>query len=410
MTMQKSPIQWTDYTTNPIRAKRVDGQHRIPGHFCQKISPGCANCYASRMQPRFGLHQFPGVGKSPAEMGVEVFLDEKVLQKILRHRGPGKVFWCDMSDMFGDWVPFEIIDKCFAVMALTPHLTHQILTKRPERMAEYLNSKDSPLDRDRWDIISEHAAHIGKIIWDPRGSDDNNYWNVCGHKKGDAANRRRAPGWPLPNVWLGTSVENQKCADERIPHLLKCPAAVRFLSCEPLLEAVNLDVSRTPGAAAEEITEDDDALGPPLGGADGIDWVIIGGESGSKARPFDVAWARSLIKQCRAAGVACFIKQYGARAFDGGGRDRHWTITSHDRKAGRVDSVTSDDGKPPLETRPLLKLKDSHGGVMEEWPAGLRVRQFPATAKDCCRCPDRGVPPGVNGCQCDCHDAVEGDF
>jgi hypothetical protein len=137
--MNATSIEWTDLSVNPIRARRLDGKQRVPGHFCQKISPGCANCYASRTQPRFGLPQFPGTNKSPADMGVELFLDQKVLESVLKRRKPAKLFWFDMTDAFGDWVPFEWLDQCFAVMALTPHLTHQVLTKRPERMADYLD-------------------------------------------------------------------------------------------------------------------------------------------------------------------------------------------------------------------------------------------------------------------------------
>src|SRR5262245_40444774 len=136
--MPKTSIQWTDFSTNPIRYGK--------GHYCQKISPGCAHCYASRLQPRFGNPEFGGAGgRAPIALtnGVTnhdlLWLDPQALAAVLRRRKPTRYFWCDMSDLFGAWVPDEFIDRCFAVMALTRRHTHQILTKRPERMAAYLH-------------------------------------------------------------------------------------------------------------------------------------------------------------------------------------------------------------------------------------------------------------------------------
>jgi protein gp37 len=143
--------------------------------------------------------------------------------------------------------------------------------------------------------------------------------------------------WPLPNVWLGTSVENQKCSDERIPHLRRCPAIVHFLSVEPQIGEI--DFSERPGRKR----------GKEL---DNIQWVIQGGESGGKARPFDVEWARSIRDECAAAGVAYFLKQLGAKPI-----------------IGRTH-----------ETEISVVMKDSHGGDMDEWPVDLRVRQFPKEA------------------------------
>ena len=135
---------------------------------------------------------------------------------------------------------------------------------------------------------------------------------------------------PWPNVWLGTTVEDQQRADERLPHLVSVPAVVRFLSCEPLLERVDL------------------TRWLPWGFRRGIDWVIIGGESGPGARPFMLHWARDLVAQCRGAGVAPFVKQLGSRP---------------------TDSITD------------VHLRDSAGGDMAEWPADLRVREFPVVTR-----------------------------
>jgi len=217
--MSATAIQWTDHSQNPIRAKLKSG---AIGHYCEKISSGCANCYASKMQARFKMPSFPGAGKRDED--VEIFFDDEKLHEVLRRRKPTKYFWCDMSDMFGSWVPDEWIDKCFATMALTPQHTHQVLTKRPERMAEYTRSSD----------VGQRIFEAANALCDRTGfSDGWKRWNSGGE---------HTAVWPLPNVWLGTSVEDQKSADGRIPHLLRCQAAVRFLSCEPLLGAIDLSV------------------------------------------------------------------------------------------------------------------------------------------------------------------------
>jgi len=319
----ETSIQWADFSSNPIRARLRDGSNRIPGHYCQKISSGCANCYASRYQPRVGMPKFGAVG--PVDPNVEIFLDEKELQRLLTSRkiSGKRVFMCDMTDMFGEWVPFEMIDKLFAVFALRPDVTFQVLTKRPERMAEYLNNM-----RVRVNIPKAASMGSGMCI------DMGRFW--------------RAAGWPLPNVWLGTSVENQAAADERIPYLLRCQAAVRFLSCEPMIWPVDL-VSWLP----YESSRGWDGVMPPK-----VSFIITGGESGAQARPCNIEWIRSIRDQCKAAGVACFIKQLGANPYD--------PMCGCDEPAGT---------KLPPEA--WIKLSDSHGGDWSEWPEDLRVRQFP---------------------------------
>jgi protein gp37 len=337
--MGATSIEWTDHSLNPLRVR--DPKTGAVGHYCEKISLGCKNCYASAMQRRFGTPKFPGAplaatlpigdnGCVAVKGGLEVFLDESKLQDVLRRRKPTRFFWCDMSDAFGSWVPDEWLDRMFAVMALTPQHTHQVLTKRPERMAEYFATGQGKYERQ--DMVAGDVA----VFADLNGRDP--FEEVT-----------KFP-WPLPNVWLGTSVENQQQADARIPHLLRTPAAVRFLSCEPLLSRVDLGLRNWAN-----IDRDDCRLG----------WVITGGESGPGARPCSIDWIRLIIEDCQLAGIPCFNKQLGARPFmDGSGGERF------DWPCGYV--VTG--GKTWLD------LKDKKGGDMEEWPVDLRVREFPEVA------------------------------
>ena len=265
-------------------------------------------------------HRFSGTGKAfeglthlgpngPTWTGDIRLMPEK-LGDPLRWRRPRRIFVNSMSDMFHPDVPNDYIDKMFAVMALCQQHTFQVLTKRPERMLDC-----SQRITDGLNVGLAHAF----------------------------ANHRPMPDqdwrWPLPNVWLGTSVENQPMYDQRIGPLLRTPAAVRFLSVEPMLEYIDL---RMGGMSMPDYSAHN-AL-PKL------DWVIVGGESGRGARPFNVAWARSIVRQCKAAGVACFVKQLGAKPFE---------------------SYT--DGPFHVE----LDLKSAKGGDMAWWPADLRVREMP---------------------------------
>jgi protein gp37 len=206
-----------------------------------------------------------------------------------------------MSDTFHKSVPFEFIDKIFAVMALCRQHTFQVLTKRPERMAEYLARTAKSIS-----FFDEAARSFGHTL---RFEFEGSNVGLC--------------PWPLKNVWLGTSCEDQEAADERIPYLLKCPASVRFLSCEPLLGPINLNKNLggtlwiggqrgcgathkgigTPECPREPHHHHDERCMP------GIDWAIVGGESGPGARAMDPEWARTLRDQCRPAGVSFFMKQ-----------------------------------------------------------------------------------------------------
>lgn len=271
----KTHIEWADATVNAING-------------CSVVSPGCTNCYAMRLAgtrlkhhpSRAGLTMDSKAG--PVWTG-EVRLDEKQLMQPLRWRRPRKIFWNAHGDLFHPAVPDEWIDRVFAVCALTPQHTHMILTKRPERMREYITA-------NRWQEIFDEAYGLS-----------------------DAGRTDNAPQeqWPLPNVWLATSVEDQARADERIPHLLATPAAKRFLSCEPLLGPVDLIGAEQDGPLRDgELTNIDDPLQIRYGGPR-LDWIIVGGESGPGARPMHPDWVRSLRDQCAAAGVPFFFKQWG---------------------------------------------------------------------------------------------------
>jgi protein gp37 len=264
--MADTSIEWTDKTWNPVVG-------------CTKVSQGCKNCYAKMLHDkRHKAYQehggiFPANGRPIPAQYAEPFetvqLKPERLLDPLRWRKPARVFVNSVSDLFHPDVPDEFIDEVFAVMAIAKQHTFQILTKRPERMAVYLNY--------RWRVDHIYAQWYGF-------SDQ----------------PAELQGWPLPNVWLGTSVENQEAGDKRIPHLLETPAAVRFLSCEPLLGPVQLfNVGGWENAAHW------------WGRNIKLDWVIVGGESGPGARPMHPDWARSLRDQCSSAGVPFFYKQHG---------------------------------------------------------------------------------------------------
>jgi protein gp37 len=251
-------IEWADSTWNAVTG-------------CTEVSPGCDSCYAKTFAERWR-----GTPGHHFEQGFDVILRPDKLRLPLSWRKPRRIFANSMSDLFHDTVPDEYIARVFAVMALTQRHTYQLLTKRHGRMRSWLNN-----DRMRLKVYNEAHAMAHQLPSFPDAS---------------------VP-WPLPNLWLGVSVEDQKRADLRIPALIDTPSAVRWLSCEPLLGPVDLD--RT----------DKDAL---VDG--GIGWVVVGGESGPKARPMQPDWARSLRDQCCDAGVPFFFKQWGGRTPKAGGR------------------------------------------------------------------------------------------
>ena len=291
-------IEWTGKTWNPVVG-------------CSLASPGCTNCYAMRQAHRLshnpatphyaGTTQMSKAG--PVWTGKVALASDNVLTAPLRRRKPTTYFVNSMGDLFHEDVPDEWIDQVFAVMALCPQHIFQVLTKRSARMRDYI----SKLSNIRLAIAAREITQ------------SRNTFFFVSDKLG-----------PLPNVWLGVSVEDQRRANERIPDLLDTLAAVRFVSMEPLLGPVNLlvtdkrghDISALRGIAVDPTDPE---------GADEyyrtekLDWVICGGESGPGARPMYPDWARALRDQCVAAGVPFFFKQWGEWApID----DDHWSFPS----------------------------------------------------------------------------------
>ncbi|MGH6822037.1 MAG: phage Gp37/Gp68 family protein [Methylocella sp.] len=271
-----SKIEWTDYSWNPILARLG----YMLGFHCEHMSEGCSHCYAETINRRLGT----GLDFKPGNLDkLEISVAEKTLLAPLSWKKPKRISVCSMTDLFGEWVKDEWRDRMFAVMALCPQHTWQVLTKRPKRMRGYFAPHDLGL---RWANAIEALGLKGPSVETALDWDHNN----------------------LPNVWLGTSCEDQATADERIPDLLATPAAVRFVSCEPLLGPISLRwlsgidhraLISTRGRATE------------LDGVRCIDWMIVRGESGPGARPMPPDWPRSIRDQCKQASVAYFHKHNG---------------------------------------------------------------------------------------------------
>lgn len=289
--MSSTAIQWTEHVWNPTVG-------------CSILSPGCTNCYAMNMAARIeamnleaeqsnkpiAAPQYDGTTKKvnghAVWTGKLALSPERVLLQPLRRKKPTMYFVNSMSDLFHESVPDEWIDRVFAVMALCPQHTFQVLTKRAKRMREYFAKPHSAPNIDLWQ--SSVCWAVDDLF--PSRTDQSR------------AARQQVMQGPLPNVWLGVSTERQQEADERIPELLQTPAAVRFISAEPLLGPINL------AQAGLQIRMRD--LDGPV--EVNLDWVICGGESGPGARPMHPDWARALRDQCAAAGVPFFFKQWGA--------------------------------------------------------------------------------------------------
>jgi protein gp37 len=363
----KSAIEWTDATWTPIRARnKATGK---VGWHCEHVSEGCRVCYAGGINKRLGT----GLDFKPGHRAdIEVFLDEKMLLAPLSWKRPRMIFVCSMTDLFAEFVTDEMLDKMFAVAALCPQHTFQVLTKRMVRARKYMLAW--PLGMARFHHWAIEAQKIDPTL--PSGMPDGWVWKLQARL-------------PLPNVWLGISCEDQPNADARIPDLLSTPAAVRFVSAEPLLGPIDF-TQIDDGEAHREVPREewgivDDEDSPPglwwdtltgertimHGGATGewsrtdasLDWVIVGGESGLGARDCRVEWGDSIQEQCAAAGVACFRKQLGSRP-----------IVS-DLTGWRAPSTLLPDSSGYL-----LKLKSSKGGDAEEWPKHMHIREFPRAA------------------------------
>lgn len=333
-----STIEWTDRTLNPLVG-------------CYHASAGCKNCYAEAASKTGRLQQFSqyhGVVNEQGHWTGKINFVPEQLEKLFKFRKPTRVFMPSMSDPFHPAVKEEWLDQIFAAIALNPQVTVQMLTKRPERMLEYISSLRGVKLR----------SGLIRLRNQLEGIQDARYTELTEDLL------------PLKNLYLGVSVENQKAADDRIPLLLQTPSALRFLSVEPLLEAVDLTKRQLNGNQYNYLLN---SWNPCGGGARGataggliaasqskIDWVIVGGESGPGARPFYLDWARSLIQQCQSANVPIFMKQLGSNVWD------KCPPPAHLAELGLID-----------ESYCQLKLRDRKGESPNEWPDYLRVREFP---------------------------------
>lgn len=352
------------------------GQTWNPIVGCSQVSSGCKFCYASKDSPhrfaskyeRDGVIVIRGTAKKPgltwvpgarvkkrkgrvvlkhhsdgtmivslgkgAQWTGELRCLPWVLEKPLKRKKPTTYFVNSLSDIFHEsLVDCEegrrFIAAIFGVMAACPQHRFQLLTKRPAKAREWFAWLD--------EVTLGHPRllfqYLDDLAWERSDI-------VIAQLQG---NTGRRISWPLPNVWIGTSVEDQRAADERIPELLCVPAALRFLSVEPLLGPVDLDGLAWWADMSDGV----------ISLRTGIDWVIVGGESGPKARPCEVGWIRSVVEQCKAAEVPCFAKQLG----------------SHVRSDEAFPFSPSVDGR--------VHLDSSKGGDMTEWPEDLRVQEMP---------------------------------
>ncbi|MBW4554113.1 MAG: phage Gp37/Gp68 family protein [Aphanocapsa sp. GSE-SYN-MK-11-07L] len=317
-------IEWTDETLNVFVG-------------CSKVSDGCRNCYAIKQAYRNSViaQTMSRPGRMQYYKGLTQTKDDRVdwtgevrfvpeaLEIPLKWKKARRIFVNSMSDLFHESIPIEQIDQVFAVMALTLQHTYQVLTKRPERMLAYLqNAKNR---------VRIAAVDLGRATKTEHTDIESCQWD-----------------WPPPNVWIGATVENQKALENRARPLyqLHNRSWKTFYSVEPLLENVELYLNH-----------------------ERVDWVIVGGESGQGARPFDLDWARSLIWQCKEAGVPVFMKQLGANCVG--------TNTDGEILIGKRSNF-----HPVFANRAWTRLSDSKGGDINEWPKDLQIREFP---KEFCR-------------------------
>lgn len=285
--MGVTSIGWTNVTWSPVRG-------------CTRVSAGCTACYAEKLVARFsdpGMwgHGYAERTKAGPRWTGKVDLIPEKLAEPLSWRAPRMCFVNSTSDLFHEKLTNEKIAAVYGVMAACPDMVFQVLTKRPERRREF----------HRW---------LG-AAWNRTG---NPRVPLLVNAPAEARDRIAPDGpWPLPWVWEGTSVEDQETANRRVWELIETPAAVRFISYEPALAAVNFErffwgtTPDTAGYYKDGKLRSFGVGGQTLGSAplDAIQQVIIGGESGPNRRPFEVEWVRSTVEQCRAAGVACFVKQ-----------------------------------------------------------------------------------------------------
>jgi protein gp37 len=333
-------IQWTDATVSPLRVRvkqdaaeiakakgytsLVQIAEKMAGHVgphCEHVSPGCAHCYSGTNNGRCLPSNGTGLPFDRRSRDlVDCFIDEDMLTQSLRWKKSKRIFLENQSDLFGEWVSDEQIRRVFDMMEEARQHTFQVLTKRPERMIEFLSHEYGEKYDGEWEAAFGH-------------------------------------------VWLGVSVENQETADERIPWLLRWNEGVHFVSYEPALGPVDfteygpeISFSWLQGFSGSE---------PPI---PRIDWVIVGGESGPGARPCHLDWIRSAVQQCKAAGVACFVKQLGAiPVMD----EQAW------RAAPTVRLLKANNAKKAPEGTVPIWMNDRKGGDIACFPPDLQVREFP---------------------------------
>lgn len=287
------------------------------------ISHGCAHCYARRMANRLR-----GRCGYPSDDPFRVTLHPDRLAQPLHWRKPRRVFVDSMGDLFHDDVPDEFIAAVFGVMAACPQHTFMVLTKRPERMALWfewatVDNNENLLEVLAFDLYTHNADEAAVRLGGTFEKGQYDEYGRC--EAAPYFDNIKLPGWPLPNVYLGVTAEDQQRADARIPLLLQTPAAVRFVSVEPMLGPVDLHMFvRDPGTGhvpkgphGREFPINTSCPRPSFYGSEwcgcGLDWIICGAETGPGARPMDPEWARSLLAQCQAAGVPFFFKKAGPR-------------------------------------------------------------------------------------------------
>jgi protein gp37 len=334
--MSMTTIEWTDRTWNPVRG-------------CSRVSAGCDHCYAMGQAHRFSGPGKPYEGLTTIRRGKvdwagRARLVPEMLDQPLKWKKPARIFVNSMSDLFHESLSNEEIAAVFGVMAACPQHTFQVLTKRPKRMAEWfkwVTEEFADLEGDVGERVPDTSSVEGSgcVLLAARIL----HPYVASSEPGFRESMLKEAPWPLPNVWLGVSVENQRTADERIPLLLATPAAVRFVSAEPLLDRIDLEGF---------LLDADDPEDTGQTWIDVLDWVIVGGESGHGARLCDVTWIRSIVEQCKAAGTACFVKQLGS-------------LPAAQHPMGALGELVA------------VRCANRKGADMLEWPEDLRVRQMP---------------------------------
>lgn len=329
-------IEWTDATWNPITG-------------CSLVSPGCTNCYAMKLAGTRLRHHPSRAGltidtKAGPVWNGRVRLNKQWLDQPLRWKRPRMIFVCAHGDLFHEDVPDGWIDHVFAVMAIAARHTFQVLTKRSDRMRRYL-------------VDAEAQKRIGRAVRDVQRYHG---WPLL---TVDAAERfcRGEATWPLSNVWLGVSAEDQARAEGRIPQLLFTPATVRFLSAEPLLGPIDLTSLCTSHYFIDAIRgrkfhDAPDGVAGATEACPALDQVIVGGESGADARPIEADWVRWMRDDCASANVPFFFKQWGNQLPAGQmmGDGRMWEPTCGSRLraskaiAGRFLDGVEHNGMPKV--------------------------------------------------------------